>query len=420
MNQNENNNKIDVLKIVRQYDNQFKQHMLKLKQIEENENKINLNDINKELENIKKQQQSNNFIQKLKQNSINKNLNNNLNQFNNHTDNYKNYVLNKLMYSEESNDEDDKFDENNNSMELSNEDNNKINNINLNNDNNNNINNNINAFSFNQKINVPETLETNEENEVLNNNNNNKNNNNQTDTNGNLVNYDSNIISIKNSNLKINNNPSAINNIKNNRLVKFEPIEKEFNSKESKLSEFLQNFKNKELELKQQKEFEEQLKQNLINEENNITETHRKNLGKVIEQYIDQNDSENNENLDEEEENEENNIYENYILKNNNNNNNKKQIPVEISNQKIKSKNNFNLNAKDKINLAIKENQGRAKYTAQTYSAIQKMNKPYKKPIKKPGIFEKKILNKKYKGKTDRVAINNMYNEAWKKHKHKL
>ena len=212
-------------------------------------------------------------------------------------------------------------------MELSNEDNNKINNINLNNDNNNNINNNINAFSFNQKINVPETLETNEENEIINNNNNNKNNNNQTDTNGNLVNYDSNIISIKNSNLKINNNPSAINNIKNNRLVKFEPIEKEFNSKESKLSEFLQNFKNKELELKQQKEFEEQLKQNLINEENNITETHRKNLGKVIEQYIDQNDSENNENLEEEEENEDNNIYENYILKNNNNNN-KKQIPV--------------------------------------------------------------------------------------------
>jgi hypothetical protein len=92
----ENNNKIDVLKIVRQYDNQFKQHMLKLKQIEEKENKMNLNDINKELENIKKQQQSNNFIQKLKQNSINKNLN----KFNNHTDNYKNYVLKKMSKTE--------------------------------------------------------------------------------------------------------------------------------------------------------------------------------------------------------------------------------------------------------------------------------------------------------------------------------
>lgn len=405
----ENNNKIDVLKIVRQYDNQFKQHMLKLKQIEEKENKMNLNDINKELENIKKQQQSNNFIQKLKQNSINKNLN----KFNNHTDNYKNYVLNQLMYSEE-NDE-DQFDENNNSMEISNEDNNnKLDNLNNIENNNKNINNNINAFSFNQKINVPETIETNDENEVLNNNNNN----NQTDTNGNLVNYDSNIINIKNSNLKTNNNPANINNIKNNRIVKFEPIEKEFNSKESKLSEFLQNFKNKELELKQQKEFEEQLKQNLMNEENNITETHRKNLGKVIEQYIDESDSEKKENFEEEEEENENNIYENYFLKNNNKINEK--IPVDSSNQKIKSKNHFKLNAKDKINLAIKENQGKAKYTAQTYSAIQKMNKPYKKPIKKPGIFEKKILNKKYKGKTDRVAINNMYNDVWKKNKHKL
>jgi hypothetical protein len=184
------------------------------------------------------------------------------------------------------------------------------------------------------------------------------------------------------------------------------------------LSEFLQNFKNKELELKQQKDFEEQLKQNLMNEENNITETHRKNLGKVIEQYIDESDSEKKENFEEEEEENENNIYENYFLKNNNKINEK--IPVDSSNQKIKSKNHFKLNAKDKINLAIKENQGKAKYTAQTYSAIQKMNKPYKKPIKKPGIFEKKILNKKYKGKTDRVAINNMYNDVWKKNKHKL
>lgn len=32
-----------------------------------------------------------------------------------------------------------------------------------------------------------------------------------------------------------------------------------------------------------------------------------------------------------------------------------------------------------------------------------------------PGIFEKNILNKKYKGKSDRVALYKMFQESWSK-----
>ena len=32
-----------------------------------------------------------------------------------------------------------------------------------------------------------------------------------------------------------------------------------------------------------------------------------------------------------------------------------------------------------------------------------------------PGVFEKEILKKKYKGKSDRVALYQMFQEGWKK-----
>ena len=32
-----------------------------------------------------------------------------------------------------------------------------------------------------------------------------------------------------------------------------------------------------------------------------------------------------------------------------------------------------------------------------------------------PGIFEKNVLNKKYKGKSDRVALFQMFQEGWSK-----
>ena len=72
------------------------------------------------------------------------------------------------------------------------------------------------------------------------------------------------------------------------------------------------------------------------------------------------------------------------------------------------------------INKAIKENNGKKEYTAHTYSTIQKIkNKNDKKKTKKPGIFEKNVMNKRYSGKTDKVALFNMFQNEWNKNLYK-
>lgn len=84
----------------------------------------------------------------------------------------------------------------------------------------------------------------------------------------------------------------------------------------------------------------------------------------------------------------------------------------------------FSTVAKENINQAVLDNMNKKKYTAYTYSTIQK-KKDTTKPKKskntyyiiniEPTIFEKKVLTKKYKGKTDKVALFQMYQNDWKK-----
>lgn len=85
----------------------------------------------------------------------------------------------------------------------------------------------------------------------------------------------------------------------------------------------------------------------------------------------------------------------------------------------------FSTVAKENINQAVIDNMNKKKYTAYTYSTIQK-KKDTTKPKKskniiynilfiEPTLFEKKVLTKKYKGKTDKVALFQMYQNDWKK-----
>ena len=114
-----------------------------------------------------------------------------------------------------------------------------------------------------------------------------------------------------------------------------------------------------------------------------------------------------------------------------NNQNNINKNNDQIEDMKIKPLGwKKNTNAYMNINNAIQENRGKKEYTAHIYSTIQKIknvndNKNKKKSkilffniiflFIEPGIFEKNVLNKRYSGKSDRVALYKMYQQEWNK-----
>ena len=278
---------------------------------------------------------------------------------------------------------------------------------------NNKLHENLNNFVFNQIYN-----DSDEENKDEDNMNNSKNNSDEKNNNKNVfISF-----AIKNKKDEINNN--NINSIDKKKEQKEQ--KESLNSNTNQINTFIKNL-NEKLNINYSDLNINDVGNN-NNNNNNISpkeinnsknnNSKKENLGKVIEKYIESDDDKNNiNNID-------NQSYQPYTpnfknLKKNQNQNiiksNENDNEI-IEEMKIKPS-----KAVLKINKALNENRGKKEYTAHTYSTIQKIkniNDNKNKP-KKPGIFEKNILNKKYSGKTDKVALFKMYQNEWNKNLYK-